>query len=154
MGQVLSLTLNEWDEGAEMTDSGRWFQMGTQLTKKEDWYNVVLANGVRRGMEWLVLGLGRGFGVKWEDGITEWPNKIHSTDEKCGLVLGTVAEFCLLWHVQETKLCVHKFCKQHRLVLRQFLTRNCRSFCSGCGLRAIYWGHTHQTNKSQCLWTS
>ena len=34
-----------------MTDSGRWFQMGTQLTKKEDWYNVVLANGVRRGME-------------------------------------------------------------------------------------------------------
>ena len=59
-----------------MTDSGSWFQMGTQQTNKEDWYNVVLANGVRRGMEYLVLGLGQGFGVRWKDGITEWPNKI------------------------------------------------------------------------------
>ena len=32
-----------------MTDSGSWFQMGTQQTKKEDWYHVVLANGVRKG---------------------------------------------------------------------------------------------------------
>ena len=31
-----------------------------------------------------------------------------------------------------TKLCAHKLCKQHRIVLRQFLTWNHRSSCNGC----------------------
>ena len=46
-------------------------------------------------------------------------------------ILPTVEEGCMFMRL---KPCAHKLCKWHMLVLRQFLTRNRQSSCSGCGL--------------------
>ena len=57
-------------------------------------------------------------------------------------------------HVHDTKLCIHKLCKRHRLVLMCFLTQNRRSSCSGCGFEQFHWNHTHQITPSQGFWSS
>ena len=54
--------------------------------------------------------------------------------------------------VHETKLCIHKLCNRHRLVLRWFLTRNHRSTCSWYDLWAILLGpHPPDHPVSWCL---
>ena len=61
--RTLSLDLKEWADWAQTMWSGRLFQMRVQLIKKEDWWAVVLANGVVRGKEWWWCLLGWGWGL-------------------------------------------------------------------------------------------